>query len=223
MIVTTLLPKQRICVRRLVLVCKREAKKGQILVQKAKCVLHNHRYFRNGLVLEKMLTEEDVSISRRNSAEWYGFYFCRKKHRQNVLRWCVKHMGSRFACKFFLSKNSSDVSFTSSAFFNNASSYFLCRSLYSPLMKHVLHSSLLFSSISICEQKLKYWAAKHKKQAFDNPIHNHLRYTMLYVSSCWIPTLFVVKTTLVHQLPTLHAMCAFTLYQDGIFSYLQCS
>ncbi len=47
-------------------------------------------------------------------------------------------------------------------------------------------------------------------------------YTMLYIRSCWIPTLFVVKTTLVHQLPTLHAMCWFTLYWDGVFSYLPC-
>ncbi len=99
--------------------------------------------------------------------------------------------------------------------------YFLCRSRYSPLMIHVLHS--LFSSlISICEQRLKYWVAKCKIQHFDNSIHNQ-RYTMLYIHSHWIPTLFVVKTTLVHQLPTLHAMCAFTLYQDGIVSYLQCS
>ncbi len=46
---------------------------------------------------------------------------------------------------------------------------------------------------------------------------------MLYVRSCWIPTLCVVKTTLVHQLPTLHGMCAFTLYRDKVFSYLHCS
>ncbi len=90
-------------------------------------------------------------------------------------------------------------------------------------MKHVLHSSLFSSPISICEQKRKYWAAKCKIQSFDNPIHNHLRYTMLYIRSHWIPTLFVVKTTLVHQSTTLHAMCAFMLYQDGVFSYLQCS
>ncbi len=90
-------------------------------------------------------------------------------------------------------------------------------------MKHVLHSSLFSSSISICEQKLRYWAVKRKIQPFDDPIYNHLRYAMLYVHSCWIPTLFVVKTTLVHELPTLHAMCAFMLYQDGVFSYLQCS
>ncbi len=90
-------------------------------------------------------------------------------------------------------------------------------------MKHVLHSSLFFSSISIYEHKFKYWAAQRKIQPFDNLIHNHLRYTMLYVRSRWIPTLFVVKTTLVHQLPTLHATCAFTLYWDGFFSYLQCA
>ncbi len=99
----------------------------------------------------------------------------------------------------------------------------LCRSWYSPLMKHVLHSSLFSSSISICEQKLKYWAAKRKIQSSDNPIHNHLRYTMLYIRSHWIPILFVVKTTLVHQLPTLRAMCAFLFYRDGVFSYLPCS
>ncbi len=91
------------------------------------------------------------------------------------------------------------------------------------LMKHDLHSSLFFSSISICGEKLKYWAAKHNIQPFDNPIHNHLRYTMLYIRSRWIPALFLVKTTLVHQLRTLHAMCAFTLYGDGVFSYRQCS
>ncbi len=90
-------------------------------------------------------------------------------------------------------------------------------------MKRVLHSSLFSLWISICEQKLKYWAAKCKIQPFDNPIHNYLRYTMLYIRSRWILTLFVVKTTLVHQLPTLYAMCAFTLYWDGVFSYLQCS
>ncbi len=89
-------------------------------------------------------------------------------------------------------------------------------------MKHVLHSSLFPSSISICEQKLKYWAGKCKIQQFDNLIHNHLRYTMLYIRSRWIPTIFVVKTALVHLLPTLYAMCASTLYQDGVFSYLQC-
>ncbi len=114
-------------------------------------------------------------------------------------------------------------SFTSSAFLANASSYFLYRSSYSPLMKHVLHSSLFSSSIFICEQKLRYWAAKRKIQSFDNPVHNRLQYTMLYIHSCWIPTLFVVKTTLVHQLPTLHAICVFTLYWDGGFLYLQCS
>ncbi len=46
---------------------------------------------------------------------------------------------------------------------------------------------------------------------------------MLYLHSRWIPTLFVVETILVHQLSTLHAMCEFTLYQDGVFLYLQCS
>ncbi len=121
------------------------------------------------------------------------------------------------------SAHSSNVSFTSSAFFANAPSYFLHRSWYSPLMKHILHSSLFSLSIFICEQKLRYWAAKCKLQPFDNAIHNHLRYTMLYIRSRWIPTIFVVKTTLVHQLPTLHAMCAFTLYRYGVFSYLQCS
>ncbi len=115
------------------------------------------------------------------------------------------------------------VSFTSSAFFAHASSYFLYRSWYSPLMTYVLHASLFSSWISICEQKLKYWAAKCKIQPFDNPTRNHLRYTMLYIRSRWIPILFVVKTTLVHQLPTLHAVCAFTLYQNGVFPYLQCS
>ncbi len=84
-------------------------------------------------------------------------------------------------------------------------------------MKHVLHSSLFSLLISICEQKLKYGAAKSKIQLFDNPIHNHIRYTMLYVHLRWIATLFVAKTPLVHQLPTLHAMCAFTLYWDGVF------
>ncbi len=41
---------------------------------------------------------------------------------------------------------------------------------------------------------------------------------MLYIRSRWIPTLFVVKTTLVHLFPTLHTKCAFTLYRDGVFS-----
>ncbi len=50
-----------------------------------------------------------------------------------------------------------------------------------------------------------------------------IQYTMLYVCSRLIPALFVVKITLVYQLPTLHAMCAFTLYWDGIFLYLQYS
>ncbi len=50
-----------------------------------------------------------------------------------------------------------------------------------------------------------------------------IQYTMLYVHSHWIPNLFVMKTTIVQQSPTLHAMCAFTLYRDGVFSYLQCS
>ncbi len=91
------------------------------------------------------------------------------------------------------------------------------------ICKHVLHSSLFSSSISICEQKLKYWAAKCNIQSFDNPIHNPPQYTILYVRSHSLPTLFVGKTTLVHQLPTLHAVCAFTLYRDGVFSYMQCS
>ncbi len=47
---------------------------------------------------------------------------------------------------------------------------------------------------------------------FDNPIHNHL----------WC-TIYVVKTTLVRQLPTLRAMFAFTLYRDGVFSFLNSS
>ncbi len=142
-------------------------------------------------------------------------------------QWSVAYLWRCDRCCFLHSRSfcshSSAVSITSSAFFDNASSYFMCRSWYSPLMKHVLHSSLFSSLISICEQKLKYWAAKRKIQPFNNPVQNHLRYLILYVRLHWIPILFVVKTTLVHLLPTLHAMCAFTLCWDGVFSYLQCS
>ncbi len=90
-------------------------------------------------------------------------------------------------------------------------------------MKHVLYSSLFSSSISICEQKLKYWAAKCKIQPSDiQYIITYGTVQMLHIRSHRILTLFVVKTTLIHQLPTLHTMCAFSLYQDGVFSYLQC-
>ncbi len=90
------------------------------------------------------------------------------------------------------------------------------------IMKDVFHSSLLSSSISICEQKLNYWTAKTQYTTVNHPIHNHLWFTMMYIRSRWIPILFVMKTTLVHQLPTLYAVYAFTLYWAGVFSYLQC-
>ncbi len=77
------------------------------------------------------------------------------------------------------------------------------------------HSSPMLLHISICEQKLKYWASKRKIQPFDYPIYNHLRYTMLYPLCCENYTSL--------QLPTLHTACTFMLYRDGVFSYLQCS
>ncbi len=88
-------------------------------------------------------------------------------------------------------------------------------------MSYILLCSLCQSPF--VNKRLSTEQLKRNIQPFDNPIHNPLWYTMLYIHSRWIPILFVVKTTLVHQLPTLHAMCAFALHQDGVFSYLQCS
>ncbi len=126
-----------------------------------------------------------------------------------------------FSHNVAFSAHNSDVSFTSSAFFPNASSYFLCLSWYRPLIKHVLHSSLFSLSIYICEQKLKYWAAKCKIQPSDNPIHNHLRYTMLYARSRWIPTLFVVKITLVRAAANFACYVCIHTLPGWSFFYLQ--
>ncbi len=58
----------------------------------------------------------------------------------------------------------------------------------SHLMKHVLHSSLFSSLISILNKSLSTEQLNTIYNRF--PIHNHLRYTMLYVRSHWITTLF---------------------------------
>ncbi len=88
-------------------------------------------------------------------------------------------------------------------------------------MFYILICSLRWSPFVNKSLSTEQLNAKYKP--FDNPIHNHQRYTMLYIHSRWITTLCVAKTTLVHQLTTLHTMRAFTLYRDGVFSYLQCS
>ncbi len=68
----------------------------------------------------------------------------------------------------------------------------VCRAFWN--MSYILLHSLCqspFVNKSVSTEQLK-----RNIQPFDNPIHNHLRYLMLYIRSRWIPTLFIVKTTL---------------------------
>ncbi len=86
------------------------------------------------------------------------------------------------------------------------------------------------SYILLCVHRRSPFVNKSLRTEQLNAKYNRLiiQYTITYYKHCctcsrWILTLFVVKTTLVHQLSTLHAMCAFTLYRNEVFSYLQCS
>ncbi len=99
----------------------------------------------------------------------YGLGFALKLY--NCPRDTLQHSRS-------FSAHSLDVSFTSSAFFANASSYFLCRSWYSSLMKHVLHSSLFSSPISFVNKSL---STEQLNAKYNRLI---IQYTISYDTQC---------------------------------------